>query len=241
MPTERLDKIIASQSSFSRKEVKNLIKDGHVCVNGSIVNSPELGIDTDRDKITVSGKPFTVKKNIYIMMNKPAGILSAARDTRVKTVVDLVPQALQRKGLFPAGRLDKDTTGFLLITDDGDFAHKILSPKNHIFKTYEARLSKPLAEDELLKLSQGIMLADGTQCLPAFVEVLRRGSEPLAQIRIQEGKYHQIKRMFAAVDNVVVSLKRTQMGALKLDDMLAEGECRELTDSEVLLMVSSEY
>lgn len=238
MSTERLDKIIASQSSFSRKDARNLIKDGGVCVNGKTMTSSDAAIDPDNDAITLFGKAFTVKRFIYIMLHKPAGILSAAKDARAKTVVDLVPQKMYRRGLFPTGRLDKDTTGFMLITDDGDFAHRILSPKNHVFKTYEARLAQPVNEADLEGLIDGITLADGTKCLPAYAEVIEQGENPLIRVKIREGKYHQIKRMFAALENEVIELKRTKIGDLQLDETLREGDCRELTSAEVLLIIN---
>ena len=238
MATERLDKIIASQSSFSRKDARNLIKDGGVCVNGKTMTSSDAAIDPDNDLITLFGKAFTVKRFVYIMLHKPAGILSAAKDARAKTVVDLVPQKMYRRGLFPTGRLDKDTTGFMLITDDGDFAHRILSPKNHVFKTYEARLAKPLMDGDLEKLSKGMVLADSTKCLPAYAEELSADGQPLVKVKIREGKYHQIKRMFAALGNEVVELKRTKIGDLQLDPALQEGECREISNAEVLLIIN---
>lgn len=238
MSMERLDKIIASQSTFTRKDARNLIKDGVVCVNGKTMTSPDESVDTEKDEITLFGKAFTVKRFIYIMLNKPAGILSAAKDARAKTVIDLVPLKMYRRDLFPTGRLDKDTTGFMLITDDGDFAHRILSPKNHVFKTYEALLAKELNDSDSKRLSVGITLADGTECLPAFVEVITQAEQPLVRVKIREGKYHQIKRMFAALGNEVLELKRTQIGELRLDETLEEGECRELSQAEVSLIIS---
>lgn len=234
MSIERLDKIIAAQSTFSRKDARNLIKDGGVSVNGEVVTSPDAAIDTDKDRLSLFDKPFKVKRFVYIMLNKPAGILSAAKDARSKTVIDLLPATLYRRGLFPTGRLDKDTTGFMLITDDGEFAHRILSPKNHIFKTYEARLREPMPAGSCEKLADGITLADGTQCLPAVVDVIEDEAQPLVRVRIREGKYHQIKRMFAAIGNEVISLKRTKIGELALDEKLGEGECRELCADEVM-------
>ncbi len=238
MSVERLDKIIASQSTFSRKDARNLIKDGGVCVNGKTMTSCDASFDTQTDILSLFGKVFTVKRFIYIMLNKPAGILSAAKDARSKTVVDLLPLSMYRRGLFPTGRLDKDTTGFMLITDDGEFAHRILSPKNHIFKTYEARLAKPLVGVDSELLAGGITLADGTKCLPAFVETLSQEDQPLVRVKIREGKYHQIKRMFAALGNEVIELKRTHIGELALDENLKEGECRELSENEVLMIIN---
>ena len=237
MPIERLDKIIASQSTFSRKDARNLIKDGGVSVNGEPVTSPDAAIDTDKDVLALFDKPFRVKRFVYIMLNKPAGILSAAKDARSKTVIDLLPVKLYRRGLFPTGRLDKDTTGFMLITDDGDFAHRILSPKNHVFKTYEARLREPLQDGACEHLAEGITLGDGTKCLPAFIEVVEDEAQPLVKVKIREGKYHQIKRMFAAIGNEVLVLKRTQIGELALDEKLKEGECRELNAEEIAKLI----
>ncbi len=237
MAIERLDKIIASQSTFSRKDARNLIKDGGVSVNGEVVTSPDAAIDTEKDKLCLFDKPFKVKRFVYIMLNKPAGILSAAKDARSKTVLDLLPVSLYRRGLFPTGRLDKDTTGFMLITDDGDFAHRILSPKNHVFKTYEARLREPLQPGSCERLAEGITLCDGTQCLPAVIEVLSDEEQPLVKVKIREGKYHQIKRMFAAIGNEVIALKRTKIGDLALDETLGEGECREMKSDEIAKLI----
>lgn len=229
---ERLDKIISAQSTFSRKEARNLIRDGSVSVNGKVVESPDAMFNPDKDKLSLFDRPVRVRRFLYIMLNKPAGILSAAKDACTKTVVDLLPPSLYRRSLFPAGRLDKDTTGFVLITDDGDFAHRILSPKNKVYKTYEARLKRPLDEGACAAIADGITLADGTEYMPARVEVIKEQAQPLVRIQIMEGKYHQIKRMFAALDNEVISLKRTHIGGLKLDETLCEGECRELTAEE---------
>lgn len=233
MSVERLDKIISSQSTFSRKDARNLIKDGGVKVNGEVVTSPDAKFDMESDTLALFDKAFKVKRFVYIMLNKPAGILSAAKDVRAKTVIDLLPEKIYRRGLFPTGRLDKDTTGFMLITDDGDFAHRILSPKNHVFKTYEARLKHPLEDGAAERLERGITLSDGTACLPAYIEVLEEEDRPLIKVKIREGKYHQIKRMFAALGNEVVALKRTKIGDLALDDNLKSGECRKLTKDEV--------
>ncbi len=233
---ERLDKILASQGTLSRRDVKELIKKGLVTVNGTVVKDSSLKIDENKDTVFLDGEELTLKKHIYIMMNKPQGIISASDSKDDKTVVDLVPDYLYRKGLFPAGRLDKDTTGFVLITDDGDFAHKILSPKNHIFKTYIAGLEHSLGSTEIEILEKGITLADGTELKEAKVEILEDGDKPLVKIMICEGKYHQVKRMFAAAGNKVVSLHRSKMGSLELDGSLKPGECREITAEELLLV-----
>lgn len=232
MPKERIDKWIASTTTLSRKEVKALLRQKRVTVNGVTVTDGGFQTDVEQDAVAVDGVPFSIKPHIYIMLNKPTGIVSASRSQKEKTVVDLVPPQLQRNGLFPAGRLDKDTTGFVLITDDGDFAHRILSPKNHIQKTYIAHLEKPISPTEIAVLKQGVVLRDGTQLLPASVDVIGEDMQTV-QIRICEGKYHQIKRMLAAVGNRVTALRRTHMGALPLDTALPPGACREITPEEL--------
>ena len=167
---ERLDKILASQGTLSRRDVKEIIKKGRVTLNGAVVGDSAVKVDLNTDTVAIDGEKITLKKHIYIMMNKPQGVISASDSEDDETVVDLVPDELFRKGLFPAGRLDKDTTGFVLITDDGDFAHKILSPKNHIFKTYLARLQHELTQNDIETLEKGITLADGTTLKEAKVE-----------------------------------------------------------------------
>lgn len=230
---ERIDKVLASQGTLSRKDVKEMMKKGRVSVNGAIVKDSGFKIDAQKDIVTIDGKELSLKKHIYIMLNKPQGVVSASTSDEDKTVVDLVPDELFRKGLFPAGRLDKDTTGFVLITDDGDFAHKILSPKNHIFKTYLARLQHKLTDSDIKMLENGITLGDGTTLKEAKVEIVEDTNNPLVKIMICEGKYHQVKRMFAAADNKVVALHRSKMGELELDSSLKAGECREITAEEL--------
>lgn len=230
---ERIDKILASQGALSRRAVKDIIKKGRVALNGEIVRDSAAKVDINTDTVTVDGEAVALKKHIYIMMNKPQGVVSASDSETDKTVVDLVPDEMYRKGLFPAGRLDKDTTGFVLITDDGDFAHKILSPKNHIFKTYLARLDHMLSGENIKLIENGITLSDGTTLKEAKLQVLEQGENPLIEIMICEGKYHQVKRMFAAADNKVISLHRSRMGDLELDNRLKAGECREITPSEL--------
>lgn len=230
---QRLDKLIASQGRFSRREVQELIKSGAVKVNGITVRDRGAKSDDEKDIICVNGEQLDFQRFVYIMLNKPKGVVSATNDKNEKTVIDFVPKEFKGRNLFPAGRLDITTTGFVLVTDDGDFAHRILSPKNHIEKTYEARLAESVTEGQLEAVRNGIELKDGTKCLPAKVTVLADGEKPLVEIKICEGKYHQIKRMFAAAGNGVIELKRTQMGGLTLDPNLKEGECRLLDVHEV--------
>ncbi len=233
---QRLDKLISSQGTYNRKQAQQMIKDGMVKVDGITVRDRGFHIDPDKSCVSLDGKPFVIDKFVYLMLNKPKGVVSATNDKNVKTVIDLAPDDLKGRNLFPAGRLDMTTTGFVLITDDGDFAHRILSPKNHIEKTYEARLAEPISDEQMQTVAQGIVLGDGTECLPAKLKRLEGGEHPLIEIKICEGKYHQIKRMFAAVGNGVIELKRTKMGALELDENLPEGECRRLNDKEIALI-----
>lgn len=237
---ERLDKILAMQGSSSRKDVKEMIKKGRVAVNGTVVKESSLKIG-EEDSVTLDGVPLSLKKHIYLMLNKPQGVVSASDSDSDTTVVDLVPDEFYRSGLFPAGRLDKDTVGFVLITDDGDFAHRILSPKNHIVKTYEAKLAAPLSNEDRLMLQNGITLSDGTTLKEAKVEISEDGDTPTVKIQICEGKYHQIKRMFAAAGNKVIYLKRTAMGGLRLDPSLPEGKCREISPEELLKIESGKF
>ena len=204
---QRLDKLIASQGRFSRREVQELIKNGAVKVNGITVRDRGAKSDDEKDIICVNGEQLDFQRFVYIMLNKPKGVVSATNDKNEKTVIDLVPKEFKGRNLFPAGRLDITTTGFVLVTDDGDFAHRILSPKNHIEKTYEARLAESVTEGQLEAVRNGIELKDGTKCLPAKVTVLADGEKPVVEIKICEGKYHQIKRMFAAAGNGVIELK----------------------------------
>ncbi len=246
----RLDKLISSQGLCDRKQVKVLAKKGKVTVNGVPVKDPGFSVNPDQDHIVVDGTELSYQKFVYLMLNKPQGVICATEDRIAQTVLDLVPPELLRPGLFPAGRLDKDTTGFVLLTDDGALAHSILSPKSHIQKTYEAVLDHPLSREDILALAEGITLKDGTHCLPAIVETLPDGKEAgqdnsnntgnaKIKIKICEGKYHQIKRMIAARGNAVLALKRISMGNVPLDPALPEGACRPLTPAEQELLLTN--
>lgn len=231
----RLDKFICDNSGFSRSQIKKLIQKGGVLLNSAPVRASDTKIDPEKDEITVCGQKIEYRKFVYLMLNKPEGYVSATEDKREKTVLDLVGEEFSHRALFPAGRLDKDTVGFVLLTDDGDFAHRILSPKNHIPKTYIAQTDKP-CDDEIIRVfEEGAKLSDGTVCLKAELRLLN-ADKTLCEVVICEGMYHQIKRMFASCGRTVVSLERVKMGALSLDPNLARGEYRELTKEELELV-----
>lgn len=233
MAKQRLDKILAAQGLSSRKEVKALISKGLVAINGQVVRQADFKVDPDVDQAVVNGKELPLKEYLYLMLHKPPGIVSATRDRNLPTVVDLVPPSLQRRGLFPAGRLDKDTEGFVLITDDGAFAHRILTPRNHLPKVYLARLDQPIGPQVAVEFAKGVKLDEEDQCSPAQLEILENGANPQVQVTIHEGMYHQIKRMFERFGYKVIYLKRLQIGGLPLDPTLPMGECRELTPAEL--------
>lgn len=229
---ERLDKVLVSQNVGSRKEIAAMAKKGRITVNGEIVKKSDMKVDPEQDIITVDGKALNFQRFVYYMMHKPGGVLSAARDTRAETVVDLLPPELVRRNLFPAGRLDKDTEGLLILTDDGDFAHRMLSPKKQIFKEYHAVLDKPIGPADIEAFAKGLELNDMT-CLPAKLKILEDGPEQLVSVEICEGKFHQVKRMFASRGSTVVYLKRVRIGSLHLDETLPKGETRPLTEAEL--------
>ena len=236
MKKERLDKLIASQGLASRNDVKSMVRRGEVSVNGAVIKDSSIKVSYE-DDIKIKGKSLLQTEFTYIMLNKPKGVVSASEDKRDKTVVDILPDELKRKNLFPAGRLDKDTTGFSLITDDGNFAHRILSPARHVDKTYIAEVSEKI---DFLKAKQafadGIVLSDGTVLLSAKPELIEDGEKQVFKVVIKEGKYHQIKRMFASLGTSVVELKRIAIGGLLLDSSLKEGEARIISESELKLI-----
>ena len=236
MEKERLDKLIASQGLLTRSEVKVMIKKGLVTVNGIVSKDGGLKVSYD-DMVMVNGEALSQQRFTYIMLNKPKGVVSASEDKHDKTVVDILPDKLKRKNLFPAGRLDKDTTGFSLITDDGDFAHRILSPSRHVKKTYLARVSGRVdVEKAINAFKEGVILSDGTVLLSAELELLEDTETPLFKVVIKEGKYHQIKRMFQTLGVSVIELKRISIGGLVLDEALKEGEARLISRDELLLI-----
>ena len=228
---ERLDKILASQGAGTRSEVRKMIWAGRVAVDGEICRSIDRRLEPSEHEIAVGGVPLCYRKHLYIMMNKPEGAISASNDSHVQTVIDLLPPSLRRKGLFPVGRLDKDTTGLLIITDDGAFAHAVTSPGKKVFKTYRATLDGALTGADIDYLCEGAVIDGGQRCLPAQVAVLDEESF-VYEIKISEGKYHQIKRMAQSVGRRVIALERTAVGALTLDATLGRGEARGLTEQE---------
>lgn len=231
----RLVKYLADMSIGTRQEVKKYIRQGRVKINEDIIKKPEYKIREDEDKIAFDGAPVAYETFEYYMLNKPAGVISATEDKRDKTVLDLIKEK-KRKDLFPVGRLDKDTEGLLLITNDGALAHRLLSPKKHVDKCYYAKISGGVTEEDVRVFKERINI--GTQeepewTMPAELKILEKGTVSRIRLTIREGKFHQVKRMFLAVGKEVVYLKRERMGALVLDEELAPGEYRKLTDSEL--------
>ncbi len=229
MNKERFDKIISNQFNISRKDARIGIRRGKAVADGQVLKDPSVLLDVDSE-IVFDGKKLEYKKFVYILMNKPKGVISATNDKSKKTVVDLVPQEFKRNGLFPVGRLDRDTTGLLIITDDGEFAHKAISPKSKVYKTYVATLDGGVTQQMVEIFEKGVVLADGTVCQKAILKPL---GENKAEIKICEGKYHQIKRMFGTVGLGVNELERTAFGGLRLPDGLLQGQCIELENQEI--------
>ena len=226
---ERLDKILAATGKWSRKEAKALIKAGRVKVEGETPKGPEDKV-AEGALVTVDGHPINTDKFVYIMLHKPDGVVSSTEDPREETVLTLLPKELRRIGLFPVGRLDKDTEGLLLLTNDGQLAHRLLAPGKHVDKVYYTEVDGALEPSDCAAFEQGITLADGTECLPAQLELLDQPDRGLVTLR--EGKYHQVKRMLASRGKPVMYLKRISMGPLTLDPMLPPGRWRYLTDEE---------
>lgn len=231
MELERLDKIIANQKNIPRSEVTKLIKNGSVTVNGVIEKVRDRKVDTEKDKITVSGENLNIKKHLYIMLNKPQGVVCSTRDGLSPTVLSLLPENLRRKGLFPAGRLDKDTEGFVLITDDGELAHKMLSPKSHVPKVYYCELRDECDESYVEKFSKGITFDTGEKCRPAKIEILEEKNK--AYVTLNEGMFHQVKKMFLVVGNEIIYLKRIKIGGLEIYNNLEIGESCEIMHKDV--------
>ena len=233
MEKQRLDKIIASTGRLSRKEVKELIRRGVVTVDGVPARSAEEKADPETAEIAVNGEVVTYRRYTWVMLNKPAGYLSATEDGRGPTVLDLLPRELQKQGLFPVGRLDKDTEGLLLLTNEGALAHDLLSPKRHVDKVYYASTEVFFIETDCEAFAAGLVLPDGLRCQSGRLEILSAGAVSEAHVTIHEGKFHQVKRMLAFLGKPVVYLERIRMGNLPLDPALARGKYRFLTAKEV--------
>ena len=235
MPLLRLDKIIASTGRWSRKEAHILIRAGRVAVDGATARTADQKADPEAQEITVGGEPLFYRACTWILMNKPAGLLSATEDARQKTVLDLLPPDYQKQGLFPVGRLDKDTVGLLLLTNEGSLAHDLLSPRHHVEKEYFVRVSGQLTEAHIRQFASGLRIGpEGSElCQPAGLVIMSTGETSEARVVLREGKFHQIKRMFAVCGCSVTFLERVRMGPIPLDPALARGEWRLLTPDEV--------
>lgn len=231
MAQMRLDKMMASTGRWSRKEVKQLVKEGRVLVDGKIAASADAKYNPEENEVQVDGERLCFSEYHYVMLHKPAGILSATEDRYAETVLDLLPKELQKLELFPVGRLDKDTEGLLLMTDDGALAHRLLSPKHHVDKVYYARVDGAVTEEDCAAFAEGIRLGE-FECLPAKLEILSAGLESEVLVTLYEGKFHQVKRMMESRGTPVVYLKRLSMGSLKLDEGLEKGQWRYLTKEE---------
>lgn len=232
----RIDKLLANMGYGTRKEVKKLLKAGVVKVDGMMVKDAKTHVDPKKQIVTVWGEEVEYKPFIYLMMNKPKGVISATEDAVEETVVDLLEEEDRIFDPFPVGRLDKDTEGLLLLTNDGQLAHQLLSPKKHVPKKYEAIIDGEVTEEDVAAFRRGVVLDDGYETKPAELVIIRSGLRSDVQVTITEGKFHQIKRMFQAVGKRVVYLKRIQMGPISLDETLEPGEYRELTDEEIALL-----
>ncbi|MBD0381082.1 pseudouridine synthase [Paenibacillus sedimenti] len=239
--TQRLDKILAHMGIGTRSELKRLTKSGSIFVNGVKVKDSGIQVNPDKDQIMVNGETVVYREFVYLMMNKPQGVVSATEDNRDRTVVDLLDDAYTPFEVFPVGRLDKDTEGLLLLTNDGKLAHNLLSPRKHVSKTYFAKVEWEVEEADREAFAQGVTLDDGYETLPGILNILNVGNKSAGEpseieLTIMEGKFHQVKRMFQAVGKQVVYLKRISMGPLKLDENLRLGQSRELSEDELLAL-----
>lgn len=234
---ERIDKILSNLGYGTRKDLKKIVKNGMVQVNGITIKDSAMKVDPEKDKIVINGEEIFYREFIYLMMNKPAGVISATFDNKDETVIDLLEVEHQVFEPFPVGRLDKDTVGLLLLTNDGDLNHRLISPKWKVDKVYFAKIDQKVTKEDIEKFKHGITLDDGYRCKEAILEI-QKASEEGSEIvlTIQEGKFHQVKRMFEAVGKKVTYLKRIEFGTLPLDEDLEEGEYRELTEGEIAIL-----
>ena len=228
----RLDKYLANMGIGTRSEVKQMLKKGKIKVNDAVVHTPEVKIDIETDTIMADNQMVSYEKYVYYMLHKPAGVVSATEDNKEKTVIDLMEKE-QKKDLFPVGRLDKDTEGLLLITNDGELAHNLLSPKKHVSKVYYAKIDGKVIEEDVKVFKEGVQIDKDFRALPAELEIICAGAQSEIRVTIYEGKFHQVKRMFEAVGKKVTYLKRLSMGSLVLDETLELGQYRRLTQEEL--------
>ena len=233
---QRIDKVLSNLGYGSRSELKKICKNGLVKVNGKVINNPGVQVDVENDEIIFDGEKVTYKEFIYLMLNKPDGYISATFDKRDPIVLDLIDKEDLVFEPFPVGGLDKDTEGLLVLTNDGQLAHRVLSPKKHVPKTYYAKIEGVVTEDDIKAFAKGVTLDDGYETMPAELVILKSDEISEIELTIHEGKFHQVKRMFESVDKKVIYLKRLSMGKLQLDKNLALGEYRELTDEEIKMI-----
>ena len=235
----RLDRFLANQGCGSRSEVKRLIRTGKVMVNNLLAREEGLQIQPGLDRVVCLGAEITYQEFTYLILNKPAGVISATEDSRQPTVIDLLDRKYRQRGLFPVGRLDKDTEGLLILTNNGELGHELLAPKKHVAKRYFARISGEVTDQDQQAFREGIVLADGGRTLPAELEILQNGASTEVNVVIYEGKFHQIKRMFHALGKEVLYLKRLAMGELQLDPAIEPGGYREMTEAEIAVLKRS--
>lgn len=232
----RVDKLLSNEGVASRAELKKYCKQGLISVNGKVINNPGVQVDSESDDIRFNGEKIVYREFVYIMLNKPDGYISATFDKYDPIVLDLIDQSYLVFEPFPVGRLDKDTEGLLVLTNDGQLAHRVLSPKKHVPKTYYAKIQGKVTEEDILAFEKGVILDDGYETMPSQLKILKSDDMSEIELTIHEGKFHQVKRMFESVGKKVVYLKRLSMGKLKLDESLGLGEYRELTEEEVKLI-----
>lgn len=232
----RVDKLLSNVGVASRAELKKYCKQGLISVNGKVINNPGVQVDSESDDIRFNGEKIVYREFVYIMLNKPDGYISATFDKYDPIVLDLIDQSYLVFEPFPVGRLDKDTEGLLVLTNDGQLAHRVLSPKKHVPKTYYAKIQGKVTEEDILAFEKGVILDDGYETMPSQLKILKSDDMSEIELTIHEGKFHQVKRMFESVGKKVVYLKRLSMGKLILDENLSLGEYRELTDEEVKLI-----
>ena len=232
----RVDKLLSNVGVASRAELKKYCKQGLISVNGKVINNPGVQVDSESDDIRFNGEKIVYREFVYIMLNKPDGYISATFDKYDPIVLELIDQSYLVFEPFPVGRLDKDTEGLLVLTNDGQLAHRVLSPKKHVPKTYYAKIQGKVTEEDILAFEKGVILDDGYETMPSQLKILKSDDMSEIELTIHEGKFHQVKRMFESVGKKVVYLKRLSMGKLKLDESLGLGEYRELTEEEVKLI-----